>query len=453
LKICPFIFNLEIKRILFAWIILTLLCLFLNGTVFSGVDTEPVNNGKPFTLTDCVNIALENSPIILRARQKLDPTHLSLIDSWAAFAPSVDFSSGYKVTQKRHSAYWRDHFNRDYYDASVSVSQTLYDNGIRFQEVKKARLNWLKESQEYLQTRNDLILTVTQSYLTLLKAQTMVETEEEFCEKAQSLLELVKSKHKLGYAPESDVRKSEVEVTRAKVGLIDAKNDVEIAQAELCTLLGLDVREPIDIEKIREPVEIKGTPEEFLEEAQNNRLKIKIMEKKLEMDKIDISLAARKLWPQTKLSGDFSLPLEKKYPTTRRTWQAGVGLSYPLFDAGANYRRYKKTKLQLGQSENDFEEVKQDIALEVTRTYFELMRQKRVREVTKLQTSLALDSLNDSRNRYDLGFASIREVIEARTLYRDAKIREVRAFYDLLLAQAQLYKVLDRNIYEETTED
>jgi len=449
LRIYLSIFRFMIKRIISFWIILVLLKVFLGSTALSEVDSESVDNKEVLNLTNCINVALKNAPTILRAKKELEPARLSLIDSRAAFAPSLDLNADYGITEKQYDPQW----NKDYYDATLSLSQTLYDSGTRFRKARKARLNWLKELQRYSKVKNDLIFEVTKSYLDVLRAQSMVRTEQEFYQQAKFLLELAESKHRLGYVPESDVKKGKVEVASAEVSLIDAENDVEISQAELNSILGLDITQPIEIEDISEPVEIKGRPAELLEEARNNRLSIKIMQRSIQIDKVDVSLAARELWPHLKLSGEISLPLEEEYPIQERDWQAGLKLTYPLFDAGTNYRKYKNAKIQLSQRQNDFEDLKQDIDLEVTRAYLELMRQKKVRKVAKLRASLAQDSFNDSQNRYDLGLAPIREVTNARVAYMDAKIREARVYYDFLLAQARLEKALGRSKYGEEPEE
>ena len=156
-----------IKRIISFWIILVLVKVFLGSTALSEVDSEAVNKKEVLSLANCIDIALKRSPTILRAKKELEPARLSLVDSRAAFAPSLDLSADYEITEKKHDPHW----NKDYYDATLTLSQTLYDNGIRFRKVKKAKLNWLQETQRYLETRDYLVIEVTRSYLELIRAQ------------------------------------------------------------------------------------------------------------------------------------------------------------------------------------------------------------------------------------------------------------------------------------------
>ncbi len=90
------------------------------------------------------------------------------------------------------------------------------------------------------------------------------------------------------------------------------------------------------------------------------------------------------------------------------------------------------------------EEERQQVALEVERSYLRLGEAQERIKATEAAARAAKENLDLANGRYQVGVGSIIEVTDAETLHTDAQTSHIRALYDYKIAEAQLIKAMGR---------
>ena len=125
-----------------------------------------------------------------------------------------------------------------------------------------------------------------------------------------------------------------------------------------------------------------------------------------------------------------------------RYWRFAATLDFPIFDGGITKRRVDELKLQLDRTQEDLEDLKRSVTLEVQQAYLNLIRAAKAVEISDAQVRDARLSLNVIRERFIQELAILIELLDAETEFDRALTSQVRIFYDYQIAQASLQKVL-----------
>src|SRR5262249_17266907 len=113
------------------------------------------------------------------------------------------------------------------------ATQSLYDSGKREANVGLSRRNLFASEYNLGNERQNVVLQVTQDYYDLLRDKALVSVQEESVKRAQTTLEAIKAQVEAGAAAKSDTFQAESDLANAKVALLQAQSDYNVAQAAL----------------------------------------------------------------------------------------------------------------------------------------------------------------------------------------------------------------------------
>ena len=215
--------------------------LFLGSALFLGlvilftfgVFAEETNN-PPLTLSEAVNIALENGNEMKKAQFDLQQNELN-----------------YKKTKA------------DLLLAPSILSELSNETAL------------LVAQRNYEITRSNQIQVVEEAYYNILKLQRSVVLAQENISRSQKQLENVKAKYSLGMVAQIDVISAEYELSKAQSDLLNAESNLQVAKMNLNQLLGKDLNAPVELasELVFNPSKIDL--EKSIEYALEHRLEIK----------------------------------------------------------------------------------------------------------------------------------------------------------------------------------
>ena len=175
--------------------------IIISGLLISGITAQG------YALYDCVQIALEGKKTVLSAELGVTSAEQGLKGSYSGLLPSLSASTSTGRTQfpERESiSYDFDNFTSDttvtsHYDnmsAGISLSQTLYNGGRSWNQVKQAKSQLEIAKLNQRTTKIQVIQNVIQSYYGLLKAQQLHEVAVKNLEMSDQQVSLVKKQYK-----------------------------------------------------------------------------------------------------------------------------------------------------------------------------------------------------------------------------------------------------------------
>ena len=406
-----------------------------------------VDLSQPLTLEQCIQIGLERSTNMRNARLNLAIQELRIKNARAAYFPRIFSSGGYDFSDRVDFG-----FEPENYDLGLTGQYTLWDNGQREGSFAQA-----KESLNATLSRNEgikqsLILQINQAYYDVLQYQALVKVSEQNLARAQENTQRTKDFVEAGSLIPADVATAEVQEANQRLNLLNNQNSLQIAQAGLPRLVGLDPGVLITVaeDEAYQLYQQRGTIERIeisiddaIRIALDNRPEFQEIQAQLKQQEWTLTLAKLQRWPRLNADVDYNVNLdnylrERQNFSDFRSWSAGISLNFTLFDGGILGNRVKELNLQLEQRREDASDLERSVALDVRQAYLTLKRNEATVDISKTQVTNAQLSLDVIQGRFEVDKAILLELLNAQTEYARVLTNQVNAFYDYKIAQTRL---------------
>ncbi len=402
-------------------------------------------------LEQCINIALEKSTDIKNAKLNLAIDELQIKDARSNYLPEITVNGRYNFSDRTDFG-----FEKENYSATITGRYLIWDHGQRKVNYERAVIDKETTQSRYEQTKQRLIFDIIQAYYNLLEAQKLVEVDKKLLEQSRGNTEMIRAFRDAEKLIEADVATAEVREANDELNLINDQNALEIAMADLPTLMGLDTGTVINI--VDDPdyeryiqtawIELeKISIDKAIENALENRPEPKELDATIKSLEWGLNLAKWQRWPQLTAEYDYNVRLdeylrERENFKSFRSWNAIANLTFPLFDGGVTKRQVQKVEMQLEQIREDASELDRNIALEARQSYLNLKRAEKALEISDKQVRNAQLSLEVTNGRFEQGMSILLELLDAQTIYAQALINQVRVFYDYKIAKSALQRAM-----------
>lgn len=406
-----------------------------------------VDLSQPLTLEQCIQIGLEKSTRMRNARLNLAIQELRVNNARARYFPQIFATGSYDFSDQVDFG-----FEPENYDLGLRGQYTLWDNGQREGSYaqSKSRRNATESRNEEI--KQSLIFQITEAYYNVLKRQELVNVSEEILARSQDNTQRTQDFVEAGSLIPADVATAQVREDNDRLSLLNNQNSLQIAQATLPQLLGLDpgllltvaVDEAYQLYLDRGTIERMGIPiEEAIQTALENRPEFQEIQEQLKEQEWTLTLSSLQRWPRLNADVNYNVNLDdylrkRENFSDFRSWSVGASLNFTLFDGGILSNQVKEVRLQLEQTRENASDLERSVALDVRQSYLNLKRSEAALDITKTQVVNAKLSLDVIQGRFEVDKAILLELLEAQTDYAQALTNQVNAFYDYKIAQTRL---------------
>lgn len=426
--------------------VLTVLQFFVISNIGAQV-TEEVDLSQPLTLEQCIQLGLERATSMRNARLSLAIQELRVNNARADYFPRITSSGRYDFSDRLDFG-----FEPENYDLGLTGQYTLWDNGQREVSFAQAKEGLTIATNRNEGIKQNLILQITQAYYDVLKDAELVKVSEEVLERSKENTASTIALKEAGILIEADIATARVREANSELSLLNNKNSLQISQATLPRLMGLDPGLLINVavdESFQQYIErgtiekIEITVEEAIEIAFENRPEFKENEAQIKQQEWSLTLSKLQRWPRLSANANYNVNLddylrERQNFSDFRSWSVGASLNFTLFDGGVLGNRVKEQNMQLEQTRENASDLERSVALGVRQSYLNLKRSETAVEISITQVVNAQKSLDVIEGRYKVGKAINLEVLDAQTSYEQALNNRVNAFYDYKVAKARL---------------
>jgi outer membrane protein len=122
----------------------------------------------------------------------------------------------------------------------------------------------------------------------------------------------------------------------------------------------------------------------------------------------------------------------------------GVSLNVPIFSGLQRNYRVQQAKLELQKTENNFNNLKSGIDLEIKQVAATYLNAAETVEAQKQNSDLAANVARVTKIKFEQGVGSNLEVVEAESALREAQVNYFNALYDAIVAKIDLDKAYGR---------
>ncbi|MEO7210531.1 MAG: TolC family protein [Chitinophagaceae bacterium] len=118
----------------------------------------------------------------------------------------------------------------------------------------------------------------------------------------------------------------------------------------------------------------------------------------------------------------------------------GLNINIPIFDGFAKASNIRKSALELQQTENQIESLKQSIDNDVVQATNNYRNAVASMDLQKQNMQLAESVYNQSKKKYEIGTGSTTEITNAQADLRVAQSNYINALYNAIIAKIDYEK-------------
>jgi outer membrane protein TolC len=408
------------------------------------------------TLEDSIKLALEQNPFYLAEKAKEDQASYMVREAVSSFFPALN-AQGMHILDKKVMTIDMPSFvpgmppqkiKLDFtrnYQFSLSFSLPLSAGGRLVSGYKQANYNLMSTKEAIRQSMQETVFNVKKAFYGYLLAKKFVEVSEEAVGLAEKHWKNVKSLYDVGMASKFDLLRSEVQVANLKPQLIRAKNGLSTAELGLKTLLGLDLKQPIEVKGELSYKEFEANVDADVAQALTNRPEMNQIKFQQQMAAEMLKMARGAYLPTLAIGGAYNY-WGNRFKFTKDSWESyysvNLVLDIPLFNGFVNSAKVGESKAMLRQLDYSRKGLSEMVKFEVQEAILSLQQAKesllsQEKNVEQAQEAVRIADLN-----YGEGLATNLDVSFAQMALTQAKTNYSQALYDYDLALAQLEKAI-----------
>ena len=398
---------------------------------------------QSLTVDECVRIALENKPSLKRAEQDVAIARLNRASTGALMLPSINASNSFSETTYGNTSSEAS----ERYSGGLSLSQSLFNFGTKINTLKQSDNTYNTAKQQRRQAKARIILDVHTFYYQYLKNSELFDIAGKDLELSKKQLDLVQNQYNLGAVSKTDFLKASVRYGTAKSSFLSRELSKKNSEKSLRFSMGLlnsDI--PIIIEQKVDLILTVPTFEEAYSLMLSNSPDLSILDNQIAGAQINVKKAWSSSLPSINMSIGMNASsadqITRTYFDDNYIKSANITVSIPIFSGFRNRNSIQISKLQLDQAETRLSGGKNSAKVSL---YALINTLNNYQEIIPIQEEVLLSAEEDlklAQQRYELGSASILELLDAQLALIQASSSLVRTKYDAAIQVASLDDLL-----------
>jgi outer membrane protein len=428
----------------------------LAALVPAALSAQPSQDAaRPISLAEAVQLAKQNSPQAISARNAINANEATVRTRWSAFLPTLSGSigSGWGAGQRvdptsgnivnvNNEKPWN-------WSRRISANWLVFDGGDRNFQLRAARANVDAAEANSVATEFSVAYSVSQQFYAALAARESRAAALTALEEAQQNLRAANARIASGAATRSDSLRAVIAVGNQQLAVMTAENDLQNANASLTRLVGT----PFTVtasqsDSVLTPVSVDSTE---LARLLDSSPAIRSAQASVAAAGAAVRSSRTDYWPT--LSTSFGLT-NNIADESFSFWQSrtpqnksfSLSMSVPIFNGlgrEETVQRAKITEMNARASLRDAQLLAQQQLVQ----YLGQLRLAQARiAIQQASLEAAQEDLRVQQQRYTLGASTQLELLTTQTQLNSARFNLVNARYQVRIAKAQLEQLIGREI-------
>jgi outer membrane protein len=404
-----------------------------------------------FDLASCLSIAEQNN-IQLKLSESRKKT--AQADAQLARTPlntRVDFNAGYTNMNPTvqstlpaippASPTVMDITTQNNYKANFTLNKVITTFGRVENKIKAADINAKSKDSDFEFSKSKIRFFVKQNYYYVLSQKGLSDTASENLTLTAEQYDVAKKLNSEGVLPGFDVKQANLKNMVARQSFISQQNKYLKDIASFLNLLGIDsARKDIILAPVAEIMENKKMFEDeqaLIAAAFENRDDIKAASLTVDATRKQLASANASANPSVNIMAQYENHTKTAF-STQELWTGMVALQIPILDGGVKSAEVKRATEGLYQAEQQLQQLKDDVKLEVIQALLDYADARSKYETTETEVSVAKENYTIALARYKNGISTNVELDSALNDLNSAKVRRINAVYGLQTAMAKI---------------
>ncbi|AEN64816.1 RND efflux system, outer membrane lipoprotein, NodT family [Enterobacter soli] len=390
-----------------------------------------------------VDEALKNNSDVLIARERINEYQARVYAADGSLFPSLDAGVTGARARSQSAATGLPIYST-LYKGSLTASYDVDLWGVNRSTARAAEASL--EAQKAAAAAADLTVasSVASGYVTLLSLDEQLRVTEDTLKSREQAFKLATRQYQTGYSSRLELMQSDSELrsTRAQVPLLQH----QIAQQEnaLSLLLGSNPGSVARSENF-ESLTPLHLPSQLPSTLLNRRPDIVEAERQLLASDATLAASRASLLPSINLTASGSIQdrtLSGLLDNPLQLWSVGGSILAPILNRQALNAQVDISQSQRNQALYGYEQTVRNAFREVNDSLDAITRYQEQLTELQAQQDVAQETLRIAQNRYNNGYSSYLDVLDAQRTLFSVQTSVVQVKNNLLLAQIDLYKAL-----------
>ena len=441
---------------------------------------------KKWTLSECVQYALDNNISVKQSELDLAATDIEKMSATGAFLPSLNFSTsasentGLSFNPLTNNAQTTTFLS---VNGSVNVGYTLFDGLRNYRRVQRAALSQLSSQYRLSKMKDDISLFVANGYLQVLLNKANVAAVVAQNQVTKQQIDRTKKLIDAGVLPRGDLLEIDATDASEQQRIAVADNAVRISLISLAQLLLIKDYENFDIvdedyQVVNNAIALKSV-EELIQGAKQTRSEVKIAQQNVSISEKDLQIAKGASLPTLSAffgynsrytnAGSFTQDLDPDNPfitqeigVVEQTGQSVVGqfpntisrevqpdafidqayendgisyglqLSIPVFNAFSVRANVRRSKISLERSKLQLQQAALDLESNVYQAYVDAEGSRKAYQAAQKSVASQELAYQYAKDRYDAGATNAFDFSQSKLRYDNAQVELNRSKYDYI---------------------
>lgn len=418
------------------------------------VASTTANAQKTLSLKECIDYSLKNHPSINVAQNKIEKAHQASREALSGYLPQVsvngDLNNNLKLQTNIIPASpplfpnetKLTFGNKLTSTATAQVEQQIYNQslliGLKANKPNQEIANLTAE-----QAKEVLIYNVSTSYFQVITIYKQLELLNGNKERTEKLLEVAKLQASAGVAKKVDVKQVQVGLNNVLAQISVVQNNLQLAYNGLKNSMGFYTNDSLVLSDTGRWLQNAPQITTLAEFNAANTTDYKLQEKQIQLYDINAKSIRMQSIPTLSAFGRYGLNGFGKQPSDIINRQfdystIGVRLSWRVFDGFKRNSQYRQAIIDRDNAKLNLEINKAGQSLKYQNAVAQFKQAQSTLTTNKENVELAAEVYDNVSLQYKEGVASLSELLNAETSYRDAQNNYIVSLINFYLTQLDL---------------
>ncbi len=402
---------------------------------------------QPYTLEQCINIALANNLQVRTQENDLTAKRLQYDQARQNLLPTI---SG--VANQSWS--WGLSTGADNMNKAQNIANTgfglnanliLFDGLAMKFNIDNARALANQSEASLKKIRLDIEMNITTMYLQVLLnkqleavAQMQLGDTQRKVERSQALVEANR-------LPQGELYTLQAQAAREENSLVQAQNRTKLSLLDLSQAMELDYSPDFDIaqpsaDELSAP--LLPDNEQVYQQALNNRPEIRAAQYLLSAQQIGLKTAKAAYSPTLSLGANANTSYYHIYGSDNKSFgkqlgdnfstSLGLNLTIPIFDRMRTPNNIKHQQLAISNARLQLEQTKLTLRKNIDQAYYNAIAAQSRQATAEKALISAQEAYRYAEQKYDAGRSSTYEYYDAKRVFEQAQSEQLQAQYDYI---------------------
>ena len=462
--------------------------------VIQGKPKIPLNQMTVMSIDDCVDYALKHDPQLSASLARTEAAKAGIGVERSSYAPRLTARVGYNHNTVNGERIVNSHDNS--FGFNVGISEMIWDFGKTTARINMAKYDSEATLYDYKYEILDVIYTVRINYFKVLSALANLDIYEQNVRIQTLNFDRTKAMFDEGLKSKIDVVNAEVNLTDAKIQLVEGQNNLLNAIVALQNSMYYSEEKPFIVENTenfnflkadyRQKYDSANTSNQPKATTRRNKDGLVMLSSGIEHNDIlqDYKLNPLKLTKQTAvdkaleyrpdlkstklvinvqdealkairrsyapaINGELTWGYTKSEHSYNSPLQVGASIGLGSVNPYGIYYQIKEGENYLDIAKHNYNIAKSDIYWEVQNNYINMRQLERKIPLMNTKVKATLENFELADGRYSVGLNNYVELQDALTNYNKSQLNFVETVFKYNVARETLLKSMGLNIMED----